>query len=99
MSFDRRGERGLLQSKNSQWLNLVVLAILIVAIGLDFTPVWGWLFLVWALLAVVNGATFVLEPIYRSEHPRLFWFVTLFWFVLSLVVIANDFGAFGSSNY
>jgi len=99
MSFDRRGERRLLQSKNSQWLNLVVLAILIVAIGLDFTPVWGWLFLVWALLAVASGATFVLQPIYRNEHPRLFWFVTVFWFVLSLVVIASDFGAFREGNY
>ncbi len=99
MSFDRRGERKLLQSKNSQWLNLLVLAILIVAILLDFTPVWGWLFLAWSLLGSVTGATFVLEPIYRSENPRLFWLVDAFWFVLSLVVIANDFGAFGASNY
>ncbi len=99
MNFDRRDRRKLLPTKNSQWTNLVILALLIVAIALDFTPVWGWLFLVWSLIAVFSGVTFVLEPIYRAEHRMLFWFVVAFWFVLSVLVIANDFGAFGASNY
>ena len=88
MSFDRRTKSRA--SGGIRWLTLVALAIVVVALVFDLNFIWGLLFLFWAGPSLFTGVTFLVEPIHRSENPRLFWTIVTLWLGLSLTLIVWD---------
>ena len=88
MSFDRRTKSRA--SGGIRWLTLVALAIVVLALIFDLNFIWGLLFLFWAGPSLFTGVTFLVEPIHRSENPRLFWTIVSLWLGLSLTLIVWD---------
>lgn len=88
MSFDRRTKSRA--SGGIRWLTLAALAIVVVALVFDLNFIWGLLFLFWAGPSLFTGVTFLVEPIHRSENPRLFWTIVTLWLGLSLTLIVWD---------
>ncbi|EEE37184.1 hypothetical protein RKLH11_1020 [Rhodobacteraceae bacterium KLH11] len=77
--------------KHQKWLTLVVLALLFASTLAGLMGVWGLLFVFWAVLAIRSGRAFLIEPLDRSEHPILFWLLTVLWISLGLLYILADF--------
>ena len=88
MSFDRRTKSRA--SGGIRWLTLVALAIVVLALIFDLNFIWGLLFFFWAGPSLFTGVTFLVEPIHRSENPRLFWTIVTLWLGLSLTLIVWD---------
>ncbi|MGI9622038.1 MAG: hypothetical protein ACR2PK_04305 [Acidimicrobiales bacterium] len=47
--------------------------------------VWGFLFTVWAIVAIVSGETFLLTRLHRDDQPILFWLVSLTWLAIGIL--------------
>ena len=88
MSFDRRQRRGV--GGGVRWFTLGAFAYVLAAVILNFQWMWGLLFLFWAAPSFATGVTFLVEPIYRDENPRLFWAIVMLWLGLSLALIGMD---------
>ncbi len=52
---------------------------------------WGLATLAWVVYTVFYGTTYVVEPVNRSTHPKLYWFVTAVWAVTALLMVVEDF--------
>lgn len=63
-------------------LGLLVLAWIITVLGLDW--VWGFVFVLWGLLALVNGETYLISTHQRDTEPLIFWLVSLTWIALGI---------------
>lgn len=75
-----------------KWKTVLGLAVIWIAVVLEFNWVWGVLFIMWTIPAFRTGQTFFVEPLRRSENALLFWFVVGTWIVLSLYLILFDLG-------
>ena len=62
---------------------ICALAVLLAAVVFNLQWIWGILFLFWSAQSLVAGVTFLVEPVYRDENPRLFWAIAMLWFGLS----------------
>ncbi len=47
-------------------------------------------FLYWAMYGVVTGEAFVVQTVYRHEHPILFWIIGITWLALAVLTIIYD---------
>ena len=78
------------------WLNrtkvptVIALALLLGATAIGWYWVWGFFFLYWAIAAIVMGRVFVVQTVYRSENPALFWAIAATWIILSVITIFFD---------
>lgn len=88
MSYDRRGSRRA--GAGMRLRTLCALVVLLAAVVFDLQWVWGVLFLFWSAQSLVAGVTFLVEPVYRDESPRLFWAIAGLWFALSMALIATE---------
>ena len=73
-----------------RWLTIVALAIVVVALVFNLEWVWGLFFLFWSGPSLFTGVTFLVEPVYRSENPWLFWIIVTLWLGLSFALIGWD---------
>ena len=94
MSYDRRGSRRT--GAGIRLRTLCALVILLAAVVFDLQWIWGVLFLFWSAQSLVAGVTFLVEPVYRDENPRLFWAIAALWLGLSLALIAADLTGLGT---
>ena len=74
-----------------KWRTLVALAIIYLAVVMNWQWVWGVLFIMWTAPALYSGRTVLVETVERDESPVLFWFIIATWMVLSLYLIVADF--------
>ena len=88
MSFDRRTK--LRSPARMRWLTIVALSIVVVALVFNLEWVWGLFFLSWSGPSLFTGVTFLVEPVYRSENPWLFWIIVTLWLGLSFALIGWD---------
>ena len=88
MSFDRRGSRRA--GTGVRLRTLCALVVLLAAVVFNLQWIWGVLFLFWSAQSLFAGVTFLVEPVYRDETPRLFWAIAALWFGLSLALIATE---------
>ena len=68
-------------------LNIVALAVLVIATALSFYWIWGLLFLYWAVLSLRTGEVFLLTSIRRVQAPVLYWGLTVFWFGFGVIYL------------
>ena len=88
MSYDRRRSRPA--GAGVRLRTLCALVVLLAAVVFDLQWIWGVLFLFWSAQSLFAGVTFLVEPVYRDENPRLFWAIAMLWFGLSLALIATE---------
>ncbi len=73
-----------------KWRTLVALAIIYLAVVMNWQWVWGLLFLMWTVPALYSGRTTLVETVDRDDSPILFWVIIATWLVLSLYLIVAD---------
>ena len=72
------------------WLNAVILVALLIALYMNVSWPWGVLFIYWALPSILSGEAHLIGPIFREQSPILFWFVTMLWALLGVMMILAD---------
>jgi len=45
----------------------------------------GFLFLIWVILDLKNGQTYLLEIIQRKDNPILYWLIVIMWLIFSIM--------------
>lgn len=70
---------------------LVALVIIYVAVVLNLNWAWGLLFLMWLILDVRSGHTYLVEPIYRQTNPVIYWFIIISWIWMSIYMLLGIF--------
>ena len=73
-----------------KWKTILALALIFVAVLMQWSWVWGVLFMMWTIPAIISGRTHLVEEIERDEHPYLFWLIVGTWVVLSTYLIVID---------
>lgn len=65
--------------------------MLIVALA-GTTALWPWgiCTLLWVAYTIWFGTTYIVEPVERAKHPRLYWVVIIFWTLSGLAMVAVD---------
>lgn len=72
----------------THWKSILALLLIPVTFYFNWTEFYfSILFLIWSVQAVKNQEVHLIETIYKSESPILFWHVTVLWFVLSILGI------------
>lgn len=63
------------------------LALLFILICVISGKYWlfGFLFLVWAILDIRNRQTYLLEIIQKDENPILYWIIVITWFTFAIL--------------
>lgn len=70
-----------------RWVNIVVLAVLLTAIWMEWLWIWGILFIYWAVPAFLTGETHLVGSVQRDKQPVVFWLVSALWIVLGVLTI------------
>ena len=93
---DEAGQTDIVKTDNESastqhfaWRSLLALACVWLAVFLDISAFWGVLFLIWTWPALRSGRTDFVEPIFRSENPRIFWALIATWILLSAWLIGE----------
>lgn len=73
-----------------RWVNVIALAVLLVALWMDWLWVWGILFIYWTVPAFRTGEVHLVGSVPRATQPVVFWLVTVLWIVLGVLVILWD---------
>lgn len=73
-----------------RWVNVVALAVLLVAIWMNWMWIWGILFICWAVPAFLTGESHLVGSVSRDSQPVIFWLVTALWIVLGILTILGD---------
>lgn len=63
------------------------LALILIFIAVLTNNYWlfGFLFLIWAILDIRNRQTHLLDTIQRNENPILYWIVVITWFLFAIL--------------
>ncbi len=66
-------------NSNIKWKTIVGLVLLVIATLMNWTWVYGVLFIVWAINDIITGVTHFVEAIYVKENPIMFWIIIVLW--------------------
>jgi hypothetical protein len=75
--------------KSIKWRTILALVLVYLATFMNWNWVWGVLFLYWVLPDIFSGVTYFVEPIYKKEHPNLYWVIILSWILLALYSLST----------
>lgn len=78
------------QVLKEHFINVVVLAVLLVGTLLSWSWPWGVLFIYWTLPAWSTGRVFLVGDIEREKQPTLYWSVLAFWVLGGVAMIITD---------
>ena len=70
--------------------NLIALAVIYVAVLAGWQSVWGVLFIMWTIPALVSGEVHLITRVRKRENPLLFWSIIITWIGLSLFLLFAD---------
>lgn len=78
------------QSNSTPWPAVFALAVVYIAVIMDWNGVWGILFLMWVAPGLVLRETHLVVLVRRQHNPILYWLIMGSWIGLSLLLIAWD---------
>lgn len=63
------------------------LALIFIIVVLISQKYWlfGFLFLIWAILDIKNRQTYLMEIVQRNSNPILYWIIVFMWFVFAIL--------------
>lgn len=65
------------------WKTLLGLGLILVELWLNTGVIWGVFMLLWAIMGINSGQTYILEILERKSHPILFWFTIHLWLLFA----------------
>ncbi len=77
------------------WKTLVGLVLIFIELWLNTGIIWGGLMLIWAILGVHSGQTYILELLERQKHPVLFWMVIHVWLLFAAFFFMDNARIYG----
>lgn len=80
-----------MKASNKLILNMLALCFIYIAAWLDWSWVWGVLFLVWIFPAFYTGEVHLVGVVKKVENPILFWAILGTWVLMSLYLIIMNF--------
>ncbi len=69
--------------RNLPWKTLLGLGLILTELVLNTGIIWGIFMLLWAVMGISSGQTYILEILERRAHPILFWFTIHLWLFIS----------------
>ena len=75
----------------SKWRTIVALIFVYIAVLMNWEWAWGVLFLYWVIPDLFTGVTYFVEPVYKKEHPDLYWVIILSWILLAFYSLSTLF--------
>lgn len=73
------------------WRTLLGLGLILVELWLNTGIIWGVFMLLWAIMGISSGQTYILEILERKAHPILFWFTIHLWlFFAAFFFMSNN---------
>ncbi len=76
--------------KSTTWPAAIELAVVYIAVFMDWNWVWGILFLMWVIPWIVLRETHLIVRVRRAESPVLYWLIIGSWIGLSFLMIVWD---------
>lgn len=70
-------------NKPMPWKTFLGLGLILVELWLNTGIIWGVFMLLWAIIGIKTGQTYILEILERVAHPVLFWFTIHLWLLIS----------------
>ena len=64
---------------HAKWKTAIALGVLLIAALLDWNWPWAVVFVYWAVEAVRDRQTYLVEDIDRDVDPELFWIIVCTW--------------------
>lgn len=71
-------------SQTIKWKAIFGLSLILLSIFLNWSWLWGVLFLAWVIPDIKSGYTHLFEIISKHENPILYWLIIGVWILLSL---------------
>ncbi|WP_415900614.1 hypothetical protein [Neptuniibacter sp. QD48_11] len=65
------------------WKTQLGLTLILTELWLNAGIIWGVFMLLWAIMGISSGQTYILEILQRKEHPLLFWFTIHLWLLFA----------------
>lgn len=72
-----------------KWKTVIALILLLNAMLLNWTWVFGILFIAWAISDIIAGRIYFVEAIIRTENPILFWIIAGLWILMGLYYLVE----------
>ena len=79
------------KQRDIKWRTIIGLILLAAAMVMNWTWMWGLLFLYWVIPDLFTGVTYFIEEIRKDEHPILYWIIVVTWISLSLYMFSAIF--------
>lgn len=70
-------------AKPVPWKTLLGLTLILAELWLNTGVIWGLFMLLWAIMGINSGQTYILEILDRKVHPILFWFTIHLWLLFA----------------
>lgn len=83
----------------SKWRTIVALILMYIIFIMDWSWMWGILFLFWVIPDLVTGSTYFIEPIHKKEHPILYWIIVVSWILMALFSLSSLFINYNAYYY
>lgn len=79
------------QKSTIKWRTWFGLALVALAVVMDWMWVWGLIFLMWVIPDLFTGRTYFMDEIAKDEQPFLYWLIVIVWTALSLYTLSAIF--------
>lgn len=76
--------------KPAHWVTVAALILIYLSLWFEWNWIWGLLFLMWTVHAVLVRETFLVQTVKRDDTPVLYWAVVTTWALLSVVIVVDD---------
>jgi predicted transcriptional regulator YdeE len=84
-------KNSLMSLQNIKWKTIIALAAVWFAVIMNWSWIWGVVFLIWVIPEIRLGRAYFIESVERKQHPLLFWIVILSWILMSVYILVTAF--------
>ena len=82
-------------AKPVPWKTLLGLTLILAELWLNTGVIWGLFMLLWAIMGINSGQTYILEILDRKIHPILFWFTIHLWLLFAAFFFMGNNNIYG----
>lgn len=73
-----------------KWKSIVALILVFCGIIFNIPLVFGFLYILWAILDLKSGYAYIVEDVTREKNPILFWLIVLVWLFSGVYIFLKD---------
>ncbi|WP_415888636.1 hypothetical protein ACMXYV_11510 [Neptuniibacter sp. SY11_33] len=72
------------------WKTLLGLTLILTELWLNTGIIWGVFMLLWAIMGISSGQTYILEILQRREHLILYWITIHLWLLFAVFFFMSN---------